>query len=39
MISEDYEDCWNNGNYEDQDCSQCPYSLECSGNEANDIDD
>lgn len=29
--SDNYEDCWNTGNYDDQDCNFCPHKDECSG--------
>lgn len=28
---DDYESCWQNGNYVDQYCPCCPYKDECSG--------
>ena len=32
----EYDDCWLNGNYEDQYCPCCPYKDECSGYEDDD---
>lgn len=31
-----YEQCWMSGQYEDQDCSNCPHKNDCSGSEIDD---
>ena len=33
---DDYESCWQNGNYVDQYCPCCPYKDECSGYDEED---
>ena len=38
LADNEYERCWNTGEYEDQDCGSCPYADECSGAE-NEKDD
>lgn len=35
-----YDECWETGEYTDQDCVCCPYKDECSGNDrGEDCDD
>lgn len=29
--SDNYDHCWETGEYDDQDCNFCPYNEECSG--------
>lgn len=36
---DDYDGCWFDGEYEDQNCYDCPYKEECSGYEGDDDDD
>ena len=31
--SEEYEYCWEHGDYDDQYCPDCPHYSECSGGE------
>jgi hypothetical protein len=33
-----YDNCWETGNYVDQDCDSCPHHNECSGYEDHDKD-
>lgn len=35
----EYEYCWETGDYTDQDCQQCPHSEECSGSGESEDDD
>lgn len=30
-IDDKFDPCWNTGEYEDQNCEECPYASECSG--------
>jgi hypothetical protein len=30
---DEYDFCYDTGEYSDQDCSMCPYAEECSGSE------
>lgn len=36
---EDYEACWYDGDYTDQDCNFCPYRFDCSGYKEDDEDE
>jgi len=31
-----YDECWETGQYEDQDCMQCPHYTECSASGYNE---
>lgn len=39
LMNDQYEYCWQTGNYEDQCCDLCPHANECSGNEHADDED
>ena len=33
---DEYEKCWENGDYDDQYCPECPYYEMCSGGDSDD---
>ena len=36
---DEYERCWAESAYDDQDCEMCPHNYECSGYKGDDEDD
>lgn len=33
---DEYDECWETGEYEDMDCEFCPYREDCSGYEGDE---
>ena len=33
---DEFERCWMTGDYDEQDCEECPHKDECSGYEGDD---
>lgn len=36
IVNDRYDQCYQTGNYTDQDCENCPHKYDCSGYEGDD---